>query len=207
MKRIRINWKKTLLVMADLGLMAYLAIAMGHLNTPDQTGITCKEVGITISDQSKCGFLSAQEVKNILTRNKVYPKGQTLDEINPRDIENVLKKSSLIYDNLAENVEKEMIATDRVLDYVEKRDFDVLILLGAGIVLCFIGLFFKPRWPAVLGCGLSVVIVAFVAIIAIAVGQWHAPYERSDLEEYDSLAVDTVDLEAFEPTDTVTIVD
>ena len=25
-----------------------------------------------------------------------------------------------------------MIATDRVLDYVEKRDFDVLILLGAG---------------------------------------------------------------------------
>lgn len=83
----------------------------------------------------------------------------------------------------------------------------MLILLGAGIVLCFIGLFFKPRWPAVLGCGLSVVIVAFVAIIAIAVGQWHAPYERSDLEEYDSLAVDTVDLEAFEPTDTVTIVD
>ena len=83
----------------------------------------------------------------------------------------------------------------------------MLILLGAGIVLCFIGLFFKPRWPAVLGCGLSVVIVVFVAIIAIAVGQWHGPYERSDLEEYDSLAVDTVDLEAFEPTDTVTIVD
>ena len=25
-----------------------------------------------------------------------------------------------------------MIATDHVLDYVEKRDFDVLILLGAG---------------------------------------------------------------------------
>ena len=98
MKKIRINWKKALLVVADLGLMAYLAVAMGHLNTPDQTDITCKEVGITISDQSKCGFLSAKEVKNILTRNKVYPKGQTLNDINPRDIENVLKKSSLIYD-------------------------------------------------------------------------------------------------------------
>ena len=98
MKEIRINWKKALLVVADLGLMAYLAVAMGHLNTPDQTDITCKEVGITISDQSKCGFLSAKEVKNILTRNKVYPKGQTLNDINPRDIENVLKKSSLIYD-------------------------------------------------------------------------------------------------------------
>ena len=90
MKKIRINWKKALLVVADLGLMAYLAIAMGHLNTPDQADITCKEVGITISDQSKCGFLSAQEGKNILTRNKVYPKGQTLNDINPRDIENVL---------------------------------------------------------------------------------------------------------------------
>ncbi len=40
--------------------------------------------------------------------------------------------SRLIYDNLADKVEKEMIATDHVLDYVEKRDFDVLILLGAG---------------------------------------------------------------------------
>lgn len=98
MKRIRINWKKTLLVIADLGLMVYLAFAMENLNTPDQSDITCKEVGITISDQNKCGFLSAQEVKNILTRNKVYPKGVEMKEINPRAIENVLRKNSLIYD-------------------------------------------------------------------------------------------------------------
>jgi UDP-N-acetylmuramate--alanine ligase len=40
--------------------------------------------------------------------------------------------SQLIYDNLDEGVEKEMIATSEVLNYVNKRDFDVLILLGAG---------------------------------------------------------------------------
>ncbi len=98
MKRIRINWKKTLLVIADLGLMVYLAFAMENLNTPELSDITCKEVGITISDQNKCGFLSAQEVKKILTRNKVYPKGVEMKEINPRAIENVLRKNSLIYD-------------------------------------------------------------------------------------------------------------
>lgn len=40
--------------------------------------------------------------------------------------------SKLIYDNLAPGVEKSMIKKDEVLDLVSKRDFDVLIILGAG---------------------------------------------------------------------------
>jgi UDP-N-acetylmuramate--alanine ligase len=40
--------------------------------------------------------------------------------------------SRLIYDNLAEGVQKEMIKTADVLDYVKGRDFDVLVILGAG---------------------------------------------------------------------------
>ena len=40
--------------------------------------------------------------------------------------------SKLIYDNLAEGVKKEMISKEQVLDYVRGRDFDVLIILGAG---------------------------------------------------------------------------
>ncbi len=40
--------------------------------------------------------------------------------------------SELIYDNLAPGVEKSMIKKDEVLDLVSKRDFDVLIILGAG---------------------------------------------------------------------------
>ena len=40
--------------------------------------------------------------------------------------------SKLIYDNLAEGVEKSMIRKEDVLDFVRSRDFDVLILLGAG---------------------------------------------------------------------------
>ncbi len=40
--------------------------------------------------------------------------------------------SKLIYDNLKEGVEKEMIHKEGVLDYVKTHDFDVLVVLGAG---------------------------------------------------------------------------
>ena len=40
--------------------------------------------------------------------------------------------SQLIYDNLKPGVEKYMIKKDDVLDYVKSRDFDVLVILGAG---------------------------------------------------------------------------
>ena len=40
--------------------------------------------------------------------------------------------SQLIYDNLKPGVEKSMIHKEDVLDLVKKRDFDVLIVLGAG---------------------------------------------------------------------------
>ncbi len=40
--------------------------------------------------------------------------------------------AKLIYDNLKPDVEKSMIHKEDVLDLVKKRDFDVLIILGAG---------------------------------------------------------------------------
>jgi UDP-N-acetylmuramate--alanine ligase len=40
--------------------------------------------------------------------------------------------SKLIYDNLAEGVRKSMISKKDVLSLVRDRDFDVLIVLGAG---------------------------------------------------------------------------
>ena len=40
--------------------------------------------------------------------------------------------SKLIYDNLAEGVEKSMMRTTDVLSLVKERDFDVLVILGAG---------------------------------------------------------------------------
>lgn len=40
--------------------------------------------------------------------------------------------SQIIYDNLKPEVAKDMIEKDNVLEYVKSRDFDVLVVLGAG---------------------------------------------------------------------------
>ena len=40
--------------------------------------------------------------------------------------------SELIYDNLSPKVKKQMIKKDDVLDFVKSRNFDVLVVLGAG---------------------------------------------------------------------------
>ena len=40
--------------------------------------------------------------------------------------------SKIIYDNLKQGVEKSLISKDDVLDLVKKRNFDVLVVLGAG---------------------------------------------------------------------------
>ncbi len=56
-----------------------------------------------------------------------------LTEIYPareQPIEGVTSK--LIYDNLRPNIAKQMIKKDDVLDFVRSRDFDVLVVLGAG---------------------------------------------------------------------------
>ena len=56
-----------------------------------------------------------------------------LTEIYPareQPIEGVTSK--LIYDNLRPNIAKQMMKKDDVLDFVRSRDFDVLVVLGAG---------------------------------------------------------------------------
>ena len=59
--------------------------------------------------------------------------GVVLCDIYPareKPIEGVTSK--LIYDNLREGVEKKMIKKEEVLDFVKSKDFQVLIVLGAG---------------------------------------------------------------------------
>ncbi|PDP68533.1 UDP-N-acetylmuramate--L-alanine ligase [Prevotella intermedia] len=47
--------------------------------------------------------------------------------------------SALIYDNLSSNVEKQMIRKDNVLEFAKGRDFDVLVVLGAGNLENYVG--------------------------------------------------------------------
>ena len=93
---MRINWKKTVMVVLDLTLAAYLALAFTTFNHPDKSAQVCEEVSINITDQETSGFLSANEIKNILQKKHLYPKGKTLALVDPRTIEESLSQNTLI---------------------------------------------------------------------------------------------------------------
>ena len=94
--KLRINWKKTLLVVTDILLLGYLVTAMVSFNKPDNSAQKCSGVSINIADENTNGFLNAQEVKNILERSRLYPIGKPTETINPRHIEAYLKKSPFV---------------------------------------------------------------------------------------------------------------
>ena len=102
-------------------------------------------------------FQSAKSIKQLYSNRKItaifqphlYPRTRDfykdfadalsqLDEVILCDIYPAREQpipgvtSKLIYDNLAEGVEKSMVKTDEVLNLVKSRDFDVLVILGAG---------------------------------------------------------------------------
>ena len=91
-----INWKKSILVTLDLALAAYLVLAVTSFNRPDRTSQVCEKVRITIADNDSTGFLSAQEVKTLLTKKHLYPKGKNMQLIDLRSIESALKENSFI---------------------------------------------------------------------------------------------------------------
>ena len=94
--KLRINWKKTLLVVTDILLLGYLVTAMVSFYKPDNSAQKCSGVSINIADENTNGFLNAQEVKNILERSRLYPIGKPTETINPRNIEDYLKKSPFV---------------------------------------------------------------------------------------------------------------
>lgn len=68
-------------------------------------------------------FAAALSILDEVVLTEIYPAREL-------PIEGVT--SRLIYDNLAEGVEKQIITKVDVIDFVKSRDFDVLIILGAG---------------------------------------------------------------------------
>ncbi|MBP7359083.1 MAG: UDP-N-acetylmuramate--L-alanine ligase [Prevotella sp.] len=68
-------------------------------------------------------FASSLSILDEVILCDIYPARE-------KPIEGVTSK--LIYDNLKEGVQKEMIHKEDVLDYVKNHDFEVLLVLGAG---------------------------------------------------------------------------
>lgn len=94
--RVNVNWKRVLFVVVDLILAAYLVMAVTLWNTPASASRVCSKVDVNISDANNVGFLSAEEIKHILTQQGLYPLGKPIAGISPRSIEEVLRTSPFV---------------------------------------------------------------------------------------------------------------
>lgn len=88
--------KKILSVTLCVVLAVYAMLAMTSFNNPKETYPLCVKVIINVEDESTNGFLSAEEIKRILERNRLYPFKKRMADINPRDIEDKLKDSPFV---------------------------------------------------------------------------------------------------------------
>ncbi|MDO4158929.1 MAG: cell division protein FtsQ [Prevotellaceae bacterium] len=88
--------KKGIFITLNLLIAVYLVMAMVSFNNPKETYPICTKVSINIEDESTNGFLSAKEVKQILEKKRLYPFKKKMADINPRDIEDLLKVSPFV---------------------------------------------------------------------------------------------------------------
>lgn len=91
-----INWKKTIFVVCDIAIAAYLLLAITAFNKPEST-THCTEVKVDMEENAAIsGFLNANEIKRLLTRERIYPLSWNIDDINVRKIEESLLKSPFV---------------------------------------------------------------------------------------------------------------
>ena len=90
------NWKKSIIVIFDIVIAAYLILAVTAFNKPAERVSVCSEVKIDIDDEMPDGFLNANEIKKILERQQLYPLAKPMMAVNARDIEETLRKNPFV---------------------------------------------------------------------------------------------------------------
>lgn len=88
-------WKKIVLVSFNVVLAAYLVLAMSAFNRPDMETV-CRGVDITIAKDVMPGFLTNDEVKQMLVTCHLSPIGKAVESINLREMEEALEAKDLI---------------------------------------------------------------------------------------------------------------
>lgn len=91
-----INWKKPLIILLDIAISVYLVLAITAFNKPDESNDVCDNVKIQFSESVVEGFLCAEEIKNILKHNGIYPLAQLMNSIDIRKIEETIEKNPYI---------------------------------------------------------------------------------------------------------------
>ena len=85
--------KKILILTVVLLLLAYLAVAMTRLNRQPADAV-CTDLAVTVdADGQEGDFITPADIKHLLQKDGLYPKGKKLDSIRCRDIEACLDKA------------------------------------------------------------------------------------------------------------------
>ena len=93
---MRINWEKSIIVVLDIVLAAYLVLAFTSFNKPDETTRLCTNVDINIQDEATNGFIDRSEIESRLRKLKMYPIDKPLSSVSARSIEDALKTSPFV---------------------------------------------------------------------------------------------------------------
>ena len=87
--------KKLFIFLFLILIIVYLVIAVTVLNAkPNEQ--TCAGMELVIKDSIDYGFISKREVLRLLNGKKLSPIGQTMGDINTRELEDELRKHPLI---------------------------------------------------------------------------------------------------------------
>jgi cell division protein FtsQ len=90
------NWKHLLVVVLDVAIAAYLVLAITVFNKPNVKASVCTDVKVEIAEGITDGFLTPDEVVLMLQRNQLYPKGKSMDEVDTRQMEELLARSPFV---------------------------------------------------------------------------------------------------------------
>lgn len=87
--------KKVLLTLLVLVFGSYFVAAVTLFNQTNDD-LICKEVNLAVSDSVRAGFVSSNEIEQLLREKKLFPKGKALKDINTQEIEETLKSNPFI---------------------------------------------------------------------------------------------------------------
>jgi len=90
------DWKKALIFVLDIVIGVYLVLAMTAFNKPDPTRNLCAAIQVDFEKGATDGFLTANDVKQLLYKSHLSIVGQPMEEINTRQIEELLQGNDLI---------------------------------------------------------------------------------------------------------------
>lgn len=88
-------FKKIVTYTTTLLICAYLIVALTAFNRKPE-GQVCHDIDLHIQDSVNAGFITKQEIRNILEKKNLNPVGKKMEEVCSKDIEQVLSQHPLI---------------------------------------------------------------------------------------------------------------